>query len=117
VRCAPHMAGMVRDTVSWVRDWLEVEINSSNDNPLFDAEQAVVHNGGNFYGGHLAQAMDSLKTAVANLADMLDRQLELIVDEKFNNGLTPNLVPRFTSATGEPDCTTASRECRSPAPR
>jgi len=95
VRCAPHVAGMVRDTTSWVCDWLAVEINSSSDNPLFDGPNGAVHSGGNFYGGHLGQAMDSLKTAVANLADLLDRQLELIVDEKFNNGLTPNLVPRF----------------------
>ena len=39
--------------------------------------------------------MDSLKVAVANLCDLLDRQLELLVDEKFNAGLTPNLIPRF----------------------
>jgi histidine ammonia-lyase/phenylalanine ammonia-lyase len=29
------------------------------------------------------------------VCDLLDRQLELVVDEKFNNGLTPNLIPRF----------------------
>jgi len=98
VRCAPHVTGMVRDTVCWAREWVDIEINSSNDNPLFDAENDGIHNGGNFYGGHLGQAMDALKTAVANIADLLDRQLELIVDEKFNNGLTPNLVPRY-----EPD--------------
>ena len=39
--------------------------------------------------------MDSLKVAVANLCDLIDRQLELLVDEKFNAGLTPNLIPRF----------------------
>jgi histidine ammonia-lyase/phenylalanine ammonia-lyase len=98
VRCAPHITGMLRDTLGWVRSWIDVEINSSSDNPLFDATGDAVHNGGNFYGGHIAQAMDSLKTAVANIADLLDRQLELIVDEKFNSGLTPNLIPRF-----EPD--------------
>jgi histidine ammonia-lyase/phenylalanine ammonia-lyase len=27
------------------------------------------------------------------VADLVDRQLELVVDEKFNNGLTPNLIP------------------------
>lgn len=95
VRCAPHVTGMVRDTVTWARDWIDIEINSSNDNPLFDAENDAIHNGGNFYGGHLGQAMDALKIAVANIADLLDRQLELVVDEKFNNGLTPNLIPRF----------------------
>jgi phenylalanine ammonia-lyase len=95
IRCAPHVIGVLRDTVSWVRDWVEVEINSSNDNPLFDAATGTVHSGGNFYGGHVAQAMDSLKIAVASIADLLDRQLEHIVDEKFSNGLTPNLVPWF----------------------
>ncbi|SFT84092.1 histidine ammonia-lyase [Actinopolyspora lacussalsi subsp. righensis] len=94
VRCCPHVAGVLRDTVDWVNKWLAVEVNSSNDNPLFDVQHSVVRNGGNFYGGHVGQAMDSLKTAVASVADMLDRQLELVVDEKFNNGLTPNLVPR-----------------------
>jgi phenylalanine ammonia-lyase len=95
LRCAPHVAGVLRDTVTWVTRWLEVEINSSNDNPLFDVGAREVHSGGNFYGGHVAQAMDSLKTAAANIADLLDRQLEHVVDEKFNNGLTPNLIPRF----------------------
>jgi phenylalanine ammonia-lyase len=95
VRCAPHVIGVLRDTVAWVTNWIEIEINSSNDNPLFDAEDREVHSGGNFYGGHVAQAMDALKIAVASIADLLDRQLEHIVDEKFNNDLTPNLIPRF----------------------
>lgn len=95
VRCAPDVVGALRDTLEWARSWIEVEINSSDDNPLFDAEGWRLHSGGNFYGGHMAQAMDSLKIAVANLADLLDRQLELVVDEKFNNGLTPNLIPFF----------------------
>jgi histidine ammonia-lyase/phenylalanine ammonia-lyase len=60
--------------------------------------EGAVRNGGNFYGGHVAQAMDALKTAVASVGDLLDRQLELVVDEKFNNGLTPNLIPHL-----EPD--------------
>src|SRR5436305_1206892 len=92
IRCAPHVTGVLYDTLDWVQKWVEVEINSSNDNPLFDVEQRCVHNGGNFYGGHIVQAMDALKVAVANIADLLDRQLELIVDEKFNNGLPPNLI-------------------------
>jgi histidine ammonia-lyase len=35
--------------------------------------------------------MDSLKNIVANIADLLDRQLAVLVDEKFNRGLPPNL--------------------------
>jgi histidine ammonia-lyase/phenylalanine ammonia-lyase len=36
-----------------------------------------------------------MKVALANVCDLLDRQLELVVDEKFNAGLTANLIPRF----------------------
>ena len=43
----------------------------------------------------MTQGMDALKIALANLCDLLDRQLELVVDEKFNAGLTPNLIPYF----------------------
>ncbi len=53
--------------------------------------------GGHFYGGHIAFAMDGLKNAVANVADLLDRQLALLVDSRFNHGLPPNL----SGATGE----------------
>jgi len=95
IRCAPHVTGVLRDLLSWVEQWVSIEINSSDDNPLFNVGGHRAESGGNFYGGHMGQAMDSLKVALANLCDLLDRQLELIVDEKFNNGLTPNLIPRF----------------------
>ncbi len=95
IRCAPHVTGVLRDVLAWVEEWVTVEINSSDDNPLFNVAGHRVESGGNFYGGHMGQAMDSLKLALANLCDLLDRQLELVVDEKFNAGLTPNLIPRF----------------------
>jgi histidine ammonia-lyase/phenylalanine ammonia-lyase len=92
VRCAPQIIGIARDTLEWAESWLDTEINSATDNPLFDVDESGLHLGGNFYAGHVAQAMDSLKTAVAGLANLLDRQLALVVDEKFNEGLPPNLV-------------------------
>src|SRR6201985_4008944 len=95
IRCAPHVIGPLRDVLDWVEQWIAVEINSSDDNPLFNVPGGRVEGGGNFSGGHIGQAMDSLKVALANLCDLIDRQLELVVDEKFNNGLTPNLIPRF----------------------
>ncbi|WP_285753610.1 aromatic amino acid ammonia-lyase [Lentzea sp. NBRC 105346] len=93
LRCAPHVTGVLHDTGDWARGLLETEINSTNDNPLFDSDTGTILNGGNFYGGHVAMAMDALKIAVASVGDLLDRQLAMVVDEKFNNGLTPNLIP------------------------
>ena len=101
VRCAPHVTGVLHDTLDWVRRWVEIEINSTNDNPLFDPASGSVLSGGNFYDGHVGQAMDALKIALASLGDLLDRQMALLVDEKFNAGLTPNLIPRRGDDDGE----------------
>lgn len=91
LRCAPHVIGVLEDSLPWLRSMIENELNSANDNPLIDAEEERVLHGGHFYGGHIAMAMDTLKTAVANLADLLDRQLALLVDTRFNHGLPSNL--------------------------
>ena len=93
LRCAPQCNGALRDTVTWAREWVERELNSANDNPLYDAEQGRVHSGGNFSGFHVAIAMDALKIAVAGVADLVDRQFELMVDEKFSAGLPAILSP------------------------
>ena len=96
IRCAPHVIGVLDDALAWTRDWIETELNSTNDNPMVDAVEERVLHGGNFYGGHIAFAMDCLKQAVANVADLLDRQLALLVDPRFNHGLPANL----SGATG-----------------
>jgi histidine ammonia-lyase/phenylalanine ammonia-lyase len=101
LRCAPQVIGVLRDTLSWSRGWLETEINSSTDNPLVDAAGEVLHHGGNFYAGHVGAASDALKVATASVADLMDRQLQLVVDEKFNRGLTANLIARRTEGDGE----------------
>jgi histidine ammonia-lyase/phenylalanine ammonia-lyase len=84
--------GVLRDTLTWANEWVTTEVNSSNDNPLFDADNKKVYSSGNFYGGHVAQAAHAVTSAVASVADLLDRQLALIVDKKFNLGLPANLV-------------------------
>jgi histidine ammonia-lyase len=97
LRCAPHVIGVLEDALPFLRQQIENELNSANDNPLIDAENGRVLHGGHFYGGHIAFAMDALKTAVANIADLLDRQLALLVDARFNHGLPANL----SGAVGE----------------
>ena len=91
LRCAPHVVGVLEDALPWLRSLIENELNSANDNPLIDPVDERVLHGGHFYGGHIAMAMDTLKTAVANVADLLDRQLALLVDARYNHGLPANL--------------------------
>lgn len=91
LRCAPHVIGVLADTLPWARQLIENELNSANDNPIIDGEGGHVLHGGHFYGGHIALAMDTLKNTIANIADLLDRQMALMMDTKFNHGLPANL--------------------------
>jgi histidine ammonia-lyase len=92
VRCGPHVIGVLVDALPVIKETLETELNGVNDNPIIDPDTEVILHGGNFYGGHVGFAMDNLKTAVANLADLVDRQLALLCDPHINNGLPANLV-------------------------
>ncbi len=96
IRCAPQITGVYRDTLRIAREWITEELNSANDNPLVDTDVGQVYNTGNFYGGHICAACDYLRTALANISDLSDKQAEIIIDGKFN-GLTENLIP-FTPA-------------------
>jgi histidine ammonia-lyase len=74
------------------RSTLEIELNSVNDNPIMDVDSGEILHGGNFYGGHICFLMDGLKNAVANVADLLDRQLVLLCSPEASDGLPENLV-------------------------
>jgi histidine ammonia-lyase len=92
LRCSPQILGVLHDALVWISKWVEIEANSANDNPLIDPDTGTVLMGGNFYGGHVAMAMDSLKAALASTADMCDRQVALLVNPHVNRGLPADLV-------------------------
>jgi histidine ammonia-lyase len=96
LRCAPHVIGVLEDAMPFFRDTIENELNSANDNPIIDPDLELVLHGGHFYGGHIAFVMDSMKNLIANLADLMDRQMALLVDARYNHGLPANL----SAATG-----------------
>jgi histidine ammonia-lyase len=93
IRCAPHIIGVLRDLLPFCRSVLETEINGASDNPLVDPDTGDVLHGGNFYGGHVAMVADALKTAVAHVAELLERQIILLNAPETNQGLPENLVP------------------------
>jgi len=92
IRCAPHVIGAARDGLTWVRHVLFRELNSVNDNPIVDPDRGETFFAGNFYGGHVALAMDLVKIASASVADLLDRQFALLLDSRVNSGLPETLV-------------------------
>ncbi|HWB84903.1 MAG TPA: aromatic amino acid ammonia-lyase [Bryobacteraceae bacterium] len=93
LRCAPQGLGPMHETLEEVRVVVEREANSVNDNPLIDPASERVFHTGNFYGAHIARAMDGLKIDVANLANWLHSVTSLLMDDRFSNGLPPSLSP------------------------
>jgi histidine ammonia-lyase len=84
--------GAARDALDWARRVLHCELNSVNDNPIIDPAGGETIFAGNFYGGHVALAMDLFKIGAATVADLLDRQFALLVDTRLNMGLSETLV-------------------------
>jgi phenylalanine ammonia-lyase len=93
LRCAPQGLGPMHETLAQAREVVEREANSVNDNPLVDPASDRVYHTGNFYGAHVARAMDGLKLDLANLANWLHSVMALLMDDRFSNGLPPSLSP------------------------
>ena len=91
IRCAPQVLGVVRDSLEVAKKWIQTEINGVNDNPLIDHINKKIYTSGNFYGGYIAHAMDSMRICAGNVADLLDKEFALLIDHKFNKGLGESL--------------------------
>ncbi|QDK46257.1 hypothetical protein DOM22_14335 [Bdellovibrio sp. ZAP7] len=91
MRCVPQILGPIRENLKHSWTSLEHEINSVTDNPVVNFEGGL-EMGGNFYGGYLCQAMDFVKINLAHIADLADRQVLMLVSDKFNRGLSANLI-------------------------
>ncbi len=92
LRCIPQVHGATWQTLNYVKDKLEIEINAATDNPLiFEGGQKII-SGGNFHGQPIALAMDFLGIAVAELANISERRIERLVNPQLND------LPAFLSA-------------------
>lgn len=92
LRCIPQVHGASWQALDYVKEKLEIEMNAATDNPLiFDDGQTVI-SGGNFHGQPIAFAMDFMKIAVAELANISERRIERLVNPQLND-LPPFLSP------------------------
>lgn len=95
LRCTPQVLGPVRDTLAFVRQWVENEINAATDNPLIflDLPGAVkARSGGNFHGEVMGLAMDFLGIAMAEVGAIAERRIDRMVNDRYSYGLPPMLV-------------------------
>lgn len=91
IRCAPQVHGAGLDALAYVRKTVETEVNAATDNPLmFEAGGAI--SGGNFHGEPIAQAMDVLKIAAAEVGAISERRIFRLLDGNLNSGLPSMLV-------------------------
>lgn len=93
LRCLQQLFGAVYDFAHHAERVVRRELNAVTDNPVFDGEADLVVHGGNFYGQHVAFAMDTFAMVLVKAALLLERQLALLCDEKRNRGFPPFLTP------------------------
>lgn len=117
IRAMPQVHGAALTTILHTRDIAETEINSVTDNPLYFGHLAnnsaplflfnqdhlnseksdkilkTTHcSAANFHGEPIGIALDYLKIAVAELANIAERRIQLLLDKNHSRGLPANLT-------------------------
>ena len=91
LRCAPQVAGAVRDTIDHALTIAGRELQSAIDNPVVLPDGRVQSNG-NFHGAPVAYVLDFLAIAAADLGSIAERRTDRALDKNRSNGLPPFLA-------------------------
>jgi len=91
LRCAPQVAGAVRDTLTHAETVAGRELAATIDNPVVLSDGSVESNG-NFHGAPVAYVLDFLAIAAADLASIAERRTDRMLDTHRSNGLPPFLA-------------------------
>lgn len=91
LRCAPQVAGAMRDTISHASLVASRELAATVDNPVVLPDGRVSSNG-NFHGAPIGYVLDFLAIAVADLGSMSERRTDRMLDKSRSNGLPPFLA-------------------------
>ena len=89
-RCIPQVHGAVKDTLSYVKGIIYIEINAATDNPTICPEEDLIISAGNFHGEPIALPMDFLCIAMSELGNISERRTYKLVSGK--RGLPSFLV-------------------------
>ncbi|HSN06477.1 MAG TPA: histidine ammonia-lyase, partial [Candidatus Angelobacter sp.] len=91
LRCAPQVAGGVRDTIAHARLVAERELAAAVDNPVVLPDGRVESNG-NFHGAPIAYVLDFLAIVSADLGSIAERRTDRLLDRARSHGLPPFLA-------------------------
>jgi len=94
LRCIPQVYGSVLSSMVWIKNILEVEINSATDNPLIFPTLDTAISGGNFHGEPIAVAMDLFGIVTSNLGNIVERQIMRLVSSSLSRGLPSFLAKK-----------------------
>lgn len=92
LRCMPAVHGAAKDAWRRTLETLEIEANSSTDNPLvFPAENKIL-SCGNFHGEPVAFVLDYLAIAVSAMSSIAECRIEKLINPAMS-GLPAFLAP------------------------
>jgi histidine ammonia-lyase len=80
IRCMPQVHGAAREVLGYARRIIETEVNSATDNPLIFPDEQMIVSAGNFHAQVVAQALDFLAIALADVASICERRIERLLN-------------------------------------
>ncbi|MEO2158537.1 MAG: histidine ammonia-lyase [bacterium] len=80
LRCMPQVHGATRNVMKYVEEVLQVEANSTTDNPLIFTEVQSVVSAGNFHAQIVSQALDFLCISLTDMAAISERRIERMLN-------------------------------------
>ena len=80
LRCSPQVHGASKDAINYVKEKVEIEMNSVTDNPMIFPDTREGISAGNFHGQPMALSFDFLGIAIAELANISERRIERCVN-------------------------------------
>lgn len=94
LRCMPAVHGAAKDTLRNTIRTLEIEANSSTDNPLVFAEDNKILSCGNFHGEPVAFAMDFLGISTSAVASISECRIAKLINPAMSD------LPAFLAPNG-----------------
>ncbi|SHH47615.1 histidine ammonia-lyase [Anaerosphaera aminiphila DSM 21120] len=84
LRCMPQIHGANKDSIAYVKEKVEIEINAGTDNPIITPDGDVI-SGGNFHGEPMAQPFDLLGIGAAEIGNVSERRIERLVNAQLSD--------------------------------